>query len=254
MFVIISPSKTMNFEYVQSKTSTLPPFLTRASEVAHLMKGQTSAGLEKLLQISKKLAESTAMFYSDWDIQKHHKQGKAAIFTYQGDVYQGLGAANFSEDDLQFAQDHLRILSGLYGIIRPLDKILPYRLEMSTSLAPGEKIDLYDFWKNHITQHLIEAMEKTDTRTLVNLASEEYSKSIDYKLLDASVIQPVFKDFADGKYKVIAYYAKKARGLMSRFIIKNQISDVDELKLFDSDGYYFSEPYSSTTKWVFARG
>lgn len=254
MLLIISPAKTMNFDVRDAPSATLPEFLDKASIIAGILKTYSPDKLSHLLDISPKLAELNASRYAEWNTEAHSRSGKAAILVYNGDVYQGLQAETFSNEELVVAQRHLRIITGLYGILRPLDLILPYRLEMGTALRVGKSKDLYEFWKKEVTRHLSEAIRETQADVLVNLASDEYFKAVDQIKLKAILITPVFKDFKNGQYKIISFFAKKARGMMSRFIIKQRIQNPQDIKLFNEEGYFYNDSLSDEKKWIFTRG
>lgn len=205
------------------------------------------------MRISPKLAELNACRYQDWSLPFTPDNAKQAVLAFRGDVYLGLQAENYGERDFTFAQKNLRILSGLYGLLKPLDLIQPYRLEMGTKLKNKRGKSLYDFWNNSITEALHEELELHKNKTLINLASIEYFKSIKPALLPGEVITPVFKDFSHGSYKVLSFFAKKARGYMASYIIRNRISKKDQIKEFDIDGYRYNEEMSTSSKWVFTR-
>lgn len=244
----------MNFEVRDVPLATLPDFIDKAEIIAGNLKSYSPEKLANLLDISPRLAELNADRFAEWEKDAHNTRGKAAIMVYNGDVYQGLQAETLSNDELAIAQKHLRIITGLYGILRPLDLILPYRLEMGTPLKVGRSKDLYNYWQQDVTAHLLDAMKHAQTDVLVNLASDEYFKVIDKKRLKAKVITPVFKDHKNGQYKMISFFAKKARGMMSRFIIRQAITNPEDIKLFNEEGYLFNDQYSDESKWVFTRG
>ena len=181
------------------------------------------------------------------------KNAKQALLAFKGDVYTGLNAETFTEDDFEFAQQHLRILSGLYGVLRPLDLIQPYRLEMGTKLINDKGKNLYEFWDKKPTQALNKQLTSLDSSTVINLASNEYFNAVDKSALKANIITPVFKDYKNGKYKIISFYAKKARGLMSAYIIKNKLQEPSQIKKFNVDGYYFEPQGSTNNEWLFLR-
>jgi uncharacterized protein len=254
MLVIISPAKTLDFDVKDIAGSTQPEFLNEAAAIAKALKQYNPKRLAKLLDISPRLADLNANRYAEWEEEAHKEKGKAAILVYKGDVYQGLQADTFSAGQLQFAQKHLRIISGLYGVLRPLDHILPYRLDMGTSLKVGKSKDLYAIWTKKVTTHIGNALKEMSSNILVNLASEEYYQAVDVSKINAEVITPVFKDFKNGQYKIISFFAKKARGMMSRFIIREKIQNPDDLKLFNDDGYYFNDQLTDGNTLVFTRG
>jgi uncharacterized protein len=253
MLIIISPAKTLDFDVEDFAGSTQPEFLNEASAIAQVLKQYSPKRLVKLLDISPRLADLNANRYAEWEMGSHKEKGKAAMLVYKGDVYQGLQADSFSTGQLQFAQKHLRIISGLYGALRPLDHILPYRLEMGTSLKVGKSKDLYTFWNIKVTTHIGDALKEMKSNILVNLASEEYFRPVDVSKIGAEVITPVFKDFKNGQYKIISIFAKKARGMMSHFIIQEGIQNPEDLKLFNEDGYYFNDQLTDGNKLVFTR-
>jgi len=191
--------------------------------------------------------------YQDWQPSFTTDNAKQALLAFKGDVYTGLQAEEMSEDDLQWAQNHLRILSGLYGLLRPLDLMQPYRLEMGTKFANAGGKNLYEFWGEKITEGLNAELAKQPTPVLINLASNEYFKAVKPKVLNAEIITPVFKDWKNDKYKIISFFAKKARGLMSQYIIKNRIEDAEQIKQFALAGYQYNEAMSSAKEWVFTR-
>jgi len=205
------------------------------------------------MKLSLKLAELNFDRYETWKPKCTEKNAKQSILAFQGDVYQGLDAASLSAAELKFAQQHLRILSGLYGILRPLDLMQPYRLEMGTKLKTTRGNNLYDFWGSTITEGLNKQLKKLKTDTLINLASNEYFKSVKPKELDAEIITPAFKEFKNGDYKMIGIYAKRARGLMSRYIIQNKLTNPEDLKDFHEEGYKFNSKLSKGNNWVFTR-
>ncbi len=254
MIALLSPAKTLDFDVRNLEQATLPVFLNQASAIAEEMRTLGLSQLEQLLNLSYKLASQAAHSYAQWRTEEHVSQGKPAILVYRGNVYQGLQADDLSAQELDFAQRHLRVLSGLYGVLRPFDLILPYRLEMATKLGVAENKDLYQFWTGSITAHLQQLLAGERSGILINLASDEYAKAIGFRNLKTRVIQPVFQEYSQGKYKVISMYAKRARGLMTRFIIKNAITVAEDLKLFDSEGYHYMEPLSDVNRWIFTRG
>ncbi len=205
------------------------------------------------MDLSPELTALNFERYHSWNLPFSQKNAKQAILAFQGDVYRKLKAQTLNEKELDFAQEHLRILSGLYGILRPLDLIQPYRLEMGTKLSVSGNKNLYEFWGRKLAENLLKEMEKQNTKVLINLASNEYFKAIKPKNINIPIITPVFKDFKNGQYKVLFLYAKYARGLMTRFIIKNKIDKPEKLKLFDSEGYAFDSNLSTEKEWVFTR-
>ncbi len=254
MLIIISPAKTMQHVGIQNlRDVTLPQYPEETRHLAEELKKIPVAELARLMKISPRLAQLNFERFQQWDVSAHGEKGSPALLTYQGEVFRGLNASDFDGDDWPFAQRHLRILSGFYGILRPLDMVLPYRLEMGGHFSPVGYKNLYDFWKERISRSLDNALANQDDRVLVNLASNEYFKIIDKKQLSLQIITPVFKEARGDGFRMVTIYAKKARGMMARFIIKNQLTNPDELKFFDADGYYYNEKLSKEGKIVFTR-
>lgn len=254
MLSVISPAKTLDFETPSTTDKvTQPDFLDHSKPLIEILRDYSPQQLSDLMGISDKLAGLNAARFADWQPPFTLDNAKPAVQAFQGDVYTGLEANTFSDDDNLFAQQHLRILSGLYGLLRPLDLIQAYRLEMGTKLPNDTGKDLYAYWKPTLTQALNSAIEESGSNVLVNLASNEYFKAIDTKKLDARVITPVFKDEKNGSFKIISFYAKKARGLMSAWIIQQQINDPEQLTAFDVAGYRFDPAASQGDTLVFTR-
>ncbi|MDF7667696.1 peroxide stress protein YaaA [Orbaceae bacterium ESL0727] len=259
MLTLISPAKTLDFQSpLLTQTHTLPIFLNDAARLIKDCKKLTIAEIAKLMSISPKLAEQNYDRFQHWHANFDLHNARQAILVFKGDVYKGLDVDDFNDDDLQFAQNHLRILSGLYGLLRPLDLIQPYRLEMGIRLKNGNNSNLYQFWDNRLTDELNQALNSSSAQhkianVLINLASNEYFKAIVPTHLDATIIHPQFLDNSKGEYKVISFYAKKARGLMSRFIIKNKITHYDDIKAFDLEGYQYDPKRSTEFEWYFIR-
>ncbi len=255
MLIIISPAKTIDMEgSADTGEITEPVFLKDAKKLMTKLKKLKPHQLSELMSISPKLAELNYRRNQEWKLPFKPENTKQALLAFKGEVYTGLEAATFNPDDFIFAQDHLRILSGLYGLLRPLDQIMAYRLEMGIRFQSDKWKDLYDFWQSKITRQITNDLKNTEDNILINLASNEYFKSIDPKKLKSKIISPVFKDMKNGEYKMISFFAKKARGLMTRFIILNKITNPDNLKLFDSEGYYYNENLSDEVQFVFTRG
>ena len=254
MLIILSPAKTLDFDTApQTEKSTKPPMLTKAEELIRVMRGKDVEEIRKLMKVSEKIANLNIERYRDWSIEKNKSQGKQAIFAFMGDVYTGLNAASFNSEDIKFAQAHLRILSGLYGILRPLDKMQAYRLEMGTRIKTGKVASLYEFWDNQVTLMLNKHAKISGSTYLLNLASEEYFKVIKKQELNLDLVTPIFKDKKNGKYKIISFYAKKARGMMARFTIKNRITNPADLTEFNEQGYFFDSTNSAPHAPVFLR-
>ncbi len=254
MLLVISPAKNLDYESTIAKTKTSQPLLLDQAEVlVDDLRKKAPHQLSKLMGISDKLGQLNYDRYQSWSLPFNKSNARPAVLAFNGDVYQGLDAPSMDAEDLAFAQDHLRILSGLYGCLRPLDLMQPYRLEMGTALKNERGKDLYQFWGDIITEQLNKQLKKLKTDTLVNLASNEYFKSVNKGVLKAEIIEPVFKDWKNGQYKIISFFAKKARGLMSAYIIKNRLTQVQDIVGFDYDGYAYSESLSDGASWVFTR-
>lgn len=254
MLHVISPAKTLDFE-TPPPTSiyTQPQFLDHSHELIRDLRELQPAQVSKLMSISEKLGQLNAQRFLEWQTPFTPTNAKQAVLAFKGDVYTGMAAENYSAQDFEFAQQHLRILSGLYGLLRPLDLIQPYRLEMGTGFANKRGKNLYHFWSDILTDHLNKELESQRERVLVNLASTEYWSAVNTKKLHAEIITPVFKDQKNGQYKIISFFAKKARGMMSAYLVKNQLTDAEQLKNFDSAGYNYNEAMSSPKEWVFTR-
>ena len=255
MLIVVSPAKTLDYETPLpiSKTSQ-PVFMKRSAVLVDMLRDFTPKKLGKLMSISDKLAELNVNRYEAWEPKATKKNARQALFAFKGDVYQGIDAYKLKEADILFAQEHLRMLSGLYGILRPLDLMQPYRLEMGTRLDGDHGNNLYDFWGPEITKALNKQLKKIGSDVLLNLASNEYYKSVIPSSLKARVISPVFKDMKNGKYKLISFFAKKARGTMSGWIVRKKVTDPRKLVKFAEDGYRYSAEASTEDKPVFLRG
>ena len=254
MLAVISPAKTLDFETPSLvKSSSSPEFLDHSYKLIKKLRKLPKSELSTLMSISPKLAALNEQRYKDWNIPFTTSNAKQAIMAFKGDVYTGFDFEEYKEKDFSYAQKHLRILSGLYGLLRPLDLIQPYRLEMGTKLTTPDTKDLYDFWSSKLTKALNVAIKKTGTQILINLASNEYYNVIDKKDLKGSVITPVFKDKKNNDYKIISFFAKKARGAMSDYIVRNRVSEPDGLKEFKGMGYRFNQKLTTDDNWVFTR-
>ncbi len=255
MLIVISPAKTLDFEQkAPINQFSENDFLTSSEKLINKLKKYSAKDLAKLMSISDELAHMNQERFANWSLPFTTENAKQALFAFKGDVYVGLDAYSLSEKEILYAQDHLRILSGLYGVLRPLDLMQAYRLEMGTKLKIRRDNNLYEFWGESLTTKINESLKAQGDSILINLASNEYFKSIDKKKLKAEIITPVFKDFKNGEYKMISFFAKKARGLMSRFILKNELTKVDDLKHFEAEGYFYSEAESNSNQLVFLRG
>lgn len=254
MIAVVSPAKSLDFETQHDVQPTKPRLLDCTTELIDVLRKKSPEEVKELMSISDNLAELNVGRYQKFEPQHSTKNAKPSVFAFQGDVYQGLNAETLDQDKLEFAQKHFRILSGLYGLLRPLDLIQPYRLEMGTRLAFDDYNTLYQYWDDKILNLLLKDLKAQGDNIIVNLASVEYFKSIDKKNLPARIIDVDFKDFKNGKYKIISFYAKKARGLMSRYMIENKITNPEDLRGFDYEGYYFDEAASSENLLAFKRG
>lgn len=254
MLMVISPAKTLDFESpLATQRFTQSTLLEKSQQLIDVARDLSPAQIGSLMNISDKLAHLNAERFNQWQPPFTLDNARQAILAFKGDVYTGLQAETFSEADFDFAQQHLRMLSGLYGMLRPLDLMQPYRLEMGIKLANPAAKDLYGFWGDLLTQKLNEAMAEQGDEVLINLASDEYFKAVKPKQLNGELIKPVFLDEKSGKFKVISFYAKKARGLMSRYVIQNRLSKPEQLKEFDVDGYFFAADESKGNELVFKR-
>lgn len=254
MLAVVSPAKNLDYESELPKLSvTQPRLLDNAEELVKVCRKLSPQQLGSLMKISDKLAGLNAARFEQWQRPFDETNARPAMFAFNGDVYTGLDAANLSKDAIDTAQKQLRILSGLYGVLRPLDLMQPYRLEMGTKLDNAKGKNLYEYWGDTITQLLNEDLAELGSSTLVNLASNEYFSAVKPKVLKADIITPVFKDEKNGQYKVISFYAKKARGLMARFIVNQKPQSVSDLKAFDANGYGFNEAMSNDKQLVFCR-
>jgi cytoplasmic iron level regulating protein YaaA (DUF328/UPF0246 family) len=254
MLILLSPAKTLDFETPPAtKTATQPELLDDSEVLVDGLKEKGVLELASLMNISERLAGLNHARFADWKRPFDPSKAKQAVLAFKGDVYVGLDAESFSEDDFDFAQDHVRILSGLYGVVRPLDLILPYRLEMGTKFKNERGRNLYEFWDDRITEQLNRDLERLGSDVVINLASNEYFKSVNTSALDARVVSPAFKDLKNGTYKVISFYAKRARGLMTAWIVKNRVEDPAHLAAFDEGGYRYSEQMSTEDVPVFLR-
>lgn len=254
MLILISPAKTLDYQSPLATTRyTQPELLDHSQRLIDVARKLSAPQIKALMGISDKLADLNATRFHDWQPDFTPDNARQAILAFKGDVYTGLQAETFSEEDFDFAQQHLRMLSGLYGVLRPLDLMQPYRLEMGIRLENPQGSDLYQFWGDTITQKLNEALAAQGDQVIVNLASDEYFRAVKPKLLDGEIIKPVFLDEKNGKFKVISFYAKKARGLMSRYIIQNRLKTPAQLKNFAVDGYAFDEEMSGKGELVFKR-
>ncbi|RUO31201.1 peroxide stress protein YaaA [Aliidiomarina soli] len=254
MLFVVSPAKNLDYQSpAATETYSQPRLLDEAEQLVKRARTLSPQELGSLMKISDKLAGLNAARFSDWQRPFTPQNAKQAVFAFNGDVYAGLDANTLGANAIDYAQQHMRILSGLYGVLRPLDLMQPYRLEMGTKLTTSRGKDLYQFWGDRISEQLNQDLASAGDTVLVNLASNEYFKAVNKGKLQATLVTPVFKDSKNGQLKVISFYAKKARGLMARFIAENQPADVQALKAFNSAGYKFDAALSSDTELVFTR-
>ncbi|QLG89600.1 peroxide stress protein YaaA [Chitinibacter bivalviorum] len=250
MLMLISPAKTLDYTTPPNTPQfSQPDFLAHSAQLIEVLRQKSPAEIGELMHISDELSVLNVGRYHSWQPDFTPDNAKQAVLAFMGDVYEGLAAASMNQAQLNYLSQHLRILSGLYGLLRPLDLMQPYRLEMGTKLANPRGKNLYEFWGTQIT----DTINGLESETIVNLASDEYFKSVKPKLLKARLITPVFEDFKGGKYKIISFYAKRARGLMVRYAALNHIQQANDLKGFDLDGYRLDEAVSEPNRWVFRR-
>ena len=254
MLIVVSPAKNLDFESpLATEKHTQPVLLPESKILIKECVKMTPADISSLMGVSDKIAGLNAARFGEWATPFTPDNSRQAVLAFNGDVYTGLDAASFSDDDFDFAQNHMRILSGLYGVLKPLDLMQAYRLEMGVKLSNERGTNLYQFWGDIITDEINKSLVEQGDDILINLASTEYFKSVKKKQLNANVITPAFKDWKNGQYKMISFFAKKARGLMARYIIQNQITDVEQLKSFDLAGYTFNADLSEGNDLTFTR-
>jgi cytoplasmic iron level regulating protein YaaA (DUF328/UPF0246 family) len=254
MLIVLSPAKTLDFDSPRvHSTCTEPEFLSFSKDLISGLKNLSSEEISELMAISPKLAELNRERFVNWQPSPTEKNSKQAILAFKGDVYEGMRAWEFSKKDFAYAQKNLRVLSGLYGILKPLDLIQAHRLEMGTVYANPAGKDLYSFWGDRLNNKLNEECKNSGSKYLINLASQEYFKATQPKRLEIEVVSPVFKDEKNGKFKIISFYAKKARGMMGSFLIRNQIETLRGLRTFAENGYEFQPEQSSDLQPVFFR-
>jgi uncharacterized protein len=254
MIILLSPAKTLyDHSPVQLEKFTESLFMPEAKKIIAVLKKKKPAQLAQLLDISLKLAELNFHRFQAWEPPFNLDNSWQALLMFNGDVYQGLKAETFSDSQFETAQQNIRILSGVYGLLKPLDLIQPYRLEMGIPISIAGKKNLYEFWRAKITTLLKSELAQSNQNILINLASKEYFSAIDTKKLKARIITPSFKELKNGQYQMVSFFAKRARGLMSRFVVLNNITNPEEIKAFDMEGYYFNNQLSNENDWVFTR-
>ena len=254
MLALISPAKTLDYETaLPTEKFTQPRLLDHSQELIEVASKLSASEIASLMSVSEKIATLNAERFRDWQPEFNFANARQANFAFKGDVYTGLNAYQLEKQDIDYAQKHLRMLSGLYGLLRPLDLMMPYRLEMGTKLKNTRGNNLYEFWGNTITETINADLAQAKSELLVNIASDEYYKSVKDSKIKAEIIKPVFLDQKNGKYKVISFYAKKARGLMARYLLENKIERAEDIKSFNTDGYYFDAESSLKGELVFKR-
>lgn len=254
MLILLSPAKSLDYESpVPAVSSTEPQFVTQSAQLMATLKKKSPKQIAELMDLSDALAKLNVERYQAWSPSFNESNARPAVLAFNGDVYEGLNAKSLKSKDLKWAQQHVVILSGLYGVLRPLDLMQAYRLEMGTALKVGKANNLYQFWGEQIAQYLNDQLASTKHPVIVNLASQEYFKAVDRKALKAHVIECVFQDHKNGQYKIISFFAKRARGLMARFAIEHQVKTPEDLKSFNLEGYAFEVSVSNDDTWVFRR-
>lgn len=253
MLLLISPAKTLDFSETPLKQYTQPVFSKESKKLVSILKNMQAEDLKKLMGVSDKIAELNVQRFKSFKTPFTLKNAKQSILAFRGDVYTGLNADEFDEADMGFAQQHLRILSGLYGVLKPFDLMQPYRLEMGTKLQNETGKNLYAFWDQKITKQLNKNLSASSNKVIINLASKEYFKSVQPKQLAGELYTVNFKEDKNGTYKIVAFFAKKARGMMCNYVIKNKITEPEHLKGFDYDGYLFNPDLSSEREFIFTR-
>ena len=254
MFFVLSPAKNLNEKDPSPVSSfTLPDLLPEAEILMQELRQLAPQQIAELMHVSDKIALLNAERNAAWHTPFTPENAKQAVFMFNGDVYEGIAADTLKPEQIDYLQQHVRLLSGLYGVLRPLDLMQPYRLEMGTAFANTRGKNLYEFWGDKITDLLNQTLKQADSDVLINLASQEYFKSVNTKKLNARLITPIFKDEKNGKYKIISFYAKRARGLMVRYAAEHGITEPEMLKNFDYEGYSFNETASNEAEWVFMR-
>lgn len=259
MLILISPAKTLDFETSSPcDRFSKPDFIADTNTLVEELRHLSAQEISSLMKISDKLGELNASRFKTWQVNFDQTNAKQALLAFQGDVYQGMNVNSFTQPDFDFAQSHLRILSGLYGVLRPLDLIQPYRLEMGTKIGHSKLQNLsantlYEFWQDKPTKAINQQLENLNEPSIINLASNEYFKVVKANLLSSKIITPIFKDWKNDKYKIISFYAKKARGMMANYIIKNRLDDIEKIKSFSEAGYSFNRELSDKTNFIFTR-
>ena len=250
MLILISPAKTLDYSDPSIKEHSLPDFLTDTRSLVRILKQKSAKEISNLMHISDSLAELNEERFKTFKRDFNFDNSKQALLAFKGDVYTKIDVDNYTEEDFNFAQENLRILSGLYGLLKPMDLIQPYRLEMGTKLENKKGKNLYEFWDKKIAKAINQVAKG---EPIINLASQEYFKAVHQKTLKSPLINIHFKEYKEGKYQVVGFFAKQARGMMTNFAIKNRIEEPEKLKLFNEERYEYSEKMSSSTDWFFVR-
>lgn len=254
MLFLLSPAKSLDYETpLAGQPHTAPLFVKESKVLIDVLRTQSPQQIAELMDLSDKLSALNVARYHAWSTRATEKNARQAALAFDGDVYGGLDARNMSADDLVWAQNHVCVLSGLYGVLRPLDLMQPYRLEMGTQLANPHGANLYAYWGSRISEYLNQRLKSDTSPVVINLASNEYFKAVDQKALKAQVVECVFQEYKGGQYKIVSFFAKRARGLMARYATVNRLTHIDQLKAFDSEGYGFDAKASSPAKLVFRR-
>lgn len=254
MLILLSPAKTLDYESPLPKVqATEPQFVPQSAQLIATLQKKSTKQIADLMDLSEALAKLNVDRYKAWTPHFSEANARPAMLAFNGDVYEGLDAPSLKPQDLKWAQQHVAILSGLYGVLRPLDLMQPYRLEMGTALKLGKAANLYQFWGSQIAQHLNAQLVSDKQAVIINLASQEYFKAVDRKVLQARVVECVFQDFKNGQFKIISFFAKRARGLMARYAIQHQVKTPEALQAFILEGYAFDASVSSDDTWVFRR-
>lgn len=253
MIVLLSPAKTLDYSPNKTSATAAPIFRKESKALIDVLRKHSSKDIQKLMKVSEKIADLNVERYKNYSTRFTKKNSKASLLAFDGDVYKGLNAQEFNASQIKFAQSHVRILSGLYGMLRPLDSLQAYRLEMGTKLRTDQGKNLYDFWGDKITKQINKELKDAKLKWVVNLASNEYFKSIKPDQLKAEIITPNFKEYKGDELKFISFNAKKARGMMTNYIVKSKIKAIDDLKGFNYEGYSFSEEHSKGNNLIFVR-
>jgi cytoplasmic iron level regulating protein YaaA (DUF328/UPF0246 family) len=252
MLFILSPAKSLDYETdAGTLPYTIPQFLPQSTELIEILRTKSPQDISELMELSDNLSTLNVARYQAWSQRFTKRNSKQAVLAFNGDVYGGLDARTLDRNDLRWAQKHLRILSGLYGVLRPMDRMQPYRLEMGTALANAHGDNLYKFWGTRISEYLNDELARAKAPIVINLASQEYFRSVDRKALKAPIVECVFEQFHNGEYKVISFSAKRARGLMARFAVQHRITSPKKLEAFDLEGYAFDKAASARDRLVF---